>query len=77
MIYSKKVYVTRVIIGHRVRCNSLISLRELPAAHNVPALLEIDDAKDDFITAEYKKAGARGEMSRYNYDAQKTGKGFK
>jgi hypothetical protein len=32
---------------------------------------------DDFITAEYKKARARGEMSRYNYDAQKAGKAFK
>ena len=32
---------------------------------------------DDFITAEYNKARVRGEMSRYNYDAQKDGKTFK
>ncbi len=32
---------------------------------------------DDFITTEYKKTRAREEMSLYNYDAQKTGKGFK
>jgi hypothetical protein len=27
--------------------------------------------EDDFITAEYRKARVRGEMSCYNYDAQK------
>ena len=34
-------------------------------------------SNDDFITGEYKKTRVRGEISHYNYDAQKTGKGFK
>jgi hypothetical protein len=29
------------------------------------------------LQPEYKKVRARGELSRYNYDAQKAGKGFK
>jgi hypothetical protein len=32
---------------------------------------------DDFVTSEYKKTGVRGEMSRYNYEAQEAGKTFK
>ncbi len=35
-----------------------------------------NDSVDDFITGEYKKARTRGEMSRYNYDTQRGGKGF-
>jgi hypothetical protein len=32
------------------------------------------NVRSDFITAEYKKARASGEMSAYNYDDQKAGK---